>query len=261
MSRSTRIRVQEVVCPRCQQVAERYTIHITNGKEEQVAGTPRRRCPHCGCRYFDDHFYESALREYDAKAFSPSALLWSMVLIASIGSLVMDGNGLTAPTVMNVLDTVFAFVSVAMLLRALYIRRNRASLDARCQKKSEQRLDAHCSDDELGQSLRRLSQEEYLYFLLANDVEIPEYFFRRIGCVRDTARAEKERERYAEEKRRLEERVEREAARKAAEAEREYYEYFLSLDPNGSLFRRHAQSHNMSPERFRKHCQSMVDKQ
>lgn len=260
MSKSTRIRVQEVVCPRCQQVAERYTIHITNGKEEQVAGSPRRRCPHCGCCYFDNHFYESALREYDAKAFSPSVLLWSIVLVASIGSLVMDGNGLAVPTIMNILDSVFAFVSVAMLLCALYIRRNRASLNARCQKKSEQRLDAHGSDDELGQSLRRLSQEEYLYFLLANDVEIPDYFFRRIGCVRDTARAEKEREHYAEEKRQLEDCMEREAVRKAANAEREYYEYFLSLDPNGSLFNHHAQSHSMSPERFREHCRSMVDK-
>lgn len=40
--------------------------------------------------------------------------------------------------------------------------------------------------------LRRLSQEEYLYFPLTNDVKIPDHFFRRIGCMRDTARAAEE---------------------------------------------------------------------
>lgn len=261
MSRSTRVRIQEAVCPRCQQVAERYIIRITNGKEETAPDTPRRKCPHCGHLYFDGHFYERALQEYNAKPFSPSLVLWSIVLIASIGSLVMDGKGLAAPTAMNILDAVLAFASVAMLLWALYIRRNQTALNARCRKKSEQRLDAHCSDDELGRSLRRLSQEEYLYFLLANDVEVPEYFFRRIGCVFDAVRAEKESERCVDEKRQHAEFADREAAQKAADAEREHYEYFLSLDPNGSLFKRHAQCHNMSPERFREHCQSMVSKQ
>lgn len=64
MSRSTRTRTQENLCPRCRKLAERYTISITNGREAPELGSPRHRCPYCGYIYYDGHFCEAEYWEY-----------------------------------------------------------------------------------------------------------------------------------------------------------------------------------------------------
>lgn len=260
MSRSTRTRMQENLCPRRRKLAERYTISVTNGREAPELGSPRRRCPHCGYIYYDGHFREAALLEYDARAFCPSLALWSAMLALAILMLVWDGTLLAAPTGIDALPGAMALGSAALVVWSVHVRRHRETADARCREKSERRLDAYRGEDALGVSLRRMAEADYLYFLLAHGETVPDYFFRRIGAVRDEARVQSERERWAGEARQFAERLDRENERLAAENEAEYWEYFLTLDPDGALFERHARSHGMCPAHFRDHCRAMAAK-
>lgn len=114
---------------------------------------------------------------------------------------------------------------------------------AREQRLEERFRNAERLDKELSASLKRLSNEDYLYYLIENEVDVPDYFFHRLGVQKDTERIEK-----ARRQKELQYEIKR------CRDELEYYEYYLSLGTDDWIFRQQAQSKGMEYMAFENYC-------
>lgn len=151
-------------------------------------------------------------------------------------------------------ETVFFFsimtvASIALLLIALHRKENREEYEAAREKKMEERFrNAEQQDKVLAVSLNRMGNEDYLYYLIDNEVEVPDYFFRRIGIRRDTERIQN-----ARRKKTLQYEIRR------CRDELEYHEYYLALGTDDWIFRQQAQSKGMEFQAFEDYCRAQAE--
>lgn len=214
-------------------------------------GSPRIVCIHCGKQHFDGFYREKALVEYRERI-----PIWSVWLCAAfvVHFLYMDYRMLQLKPEKLLPETIVFFslmtvVSIVILFVVLYRRQNRDEYETAKEEKLEERFrNADRLDKELAASLRRLSNEDYLYYLIDNEVEVPDYFFRRAGLCRDEERIRKTRQKreIQNEKKRLQD-------------ELEYHEYYLSLGTEDRIFRQQAQSKGMEFKTFEDFCRRQVE--
>lgn len=100
-------------------------------------------------------------------------------------------------------------------------------------------------------SLRRLSNPVYLDFLTDNYIEVPQYFFDRIGYVPEISPAEKIRMREEQEQADLD-------ALKKEQARFITASHYLKLGIRNSTFKEVAQKVGMTPDEFKKYCKNIV---
>lgn len=106
-------------------------------------------------------------------------------------------------------------------------------------------------DSGISSSLRRLSNPVYLEFLTDNYIEVPPYFFDRIGYVPDISPAEKIKMREKQEKDDLD----------ALKKEQEKFitaSHYLKLGTRNAAFKAVAQKVGMTPDEFKKYCQNVI---
>ena len=104
---------------------------------------------------------------------------------------------------------------------------------------------------DIASSLKRLSDPAYLEFLTDNCIEVPQYFFNRIGYVPEISPAEKIRMREEQEK----------ADFNALKKEQEKFimaTHYLKLGTKDTTFKTVAQEVGMTPDEFKKYCQNVI---
>lgn len=232
-------------CPYCGKVLEfRYA-------PPYEYGCPRIVCLRCGKQHFDGFYREKALVEYQTRA--PMWNIWICAAFVAY-SLYFDYTVLQMDPEIIMLETAAAAVllpviSISLLLIALHRREHREEYVSAKEKKLEERFrNAERVDRDLFVSLNRLGNEEYLYYLIDNEVEVPDYFFRRAGLCRNEERIRK-----------MQRKRELQNEKKRLQDELEYYEYYLSLGTEDRIFRQQAQSKGMEFKTFEDFCRKQVE--
>lgn len=232
-------------CPHCGKILEyRYTTPYE-------CGCPRIVCKYCGRQHFDGFYQEKALVEYRKRA-----PMWNVWICAAfvVYCLYMDYRMFRIGFENLLPESIIAFsimtvVSIVLLLIALHRRENREEYVASREKKMEERFrNAAEQDKVLAVSLNRMGNEDYLYYLIDNEVDVPDYFFRRAGIQKDTERIEK-----ARRKKKLQYEIKR------CRDELEYYEYYLALGVDDRIFRQQAQSKGMEFQPFEDYCRGQAE--
>lgn len=218
---------------------------------------PRRNCPRCGREYYDGCFVEPAIHFYELEPERPEILSWlvssAIAVVVEVLLLIRGGLAdLPIPTV------VFGAITVSLLIKTHrrlypYLRREEYN-----RKFHEDRLGylrgEKALPQSLAQSLKRLSDEEYLYYLIAHGANVPDFFFHRIGLAPDCARVEElDQQRQA----RAELRARKEKVCRLRD-ELEYYTELLSHGLDDTAFKTQAKMHGMTPDMFAEHCHSLV---
>lgn len=232
-------------CPQCQCVEGRY-----RSPSDFLFGTPRRECPQCKYVYFDGYFLEKALNyNLSYREYTPLSL-WVSVTIAVVCLDILFFMGNPPYRLLPLLIVVALSLACAVMLPLSLYRWKRSSRGpAFSPEELERQILAFPHNYEIVESARRMADPDYLYFLMENGVDVPEYFFRRM----DTPYPLEEVRRYKAEKTRA---VNRENLRD----ELEYYEYCLSLGTENPAFRQIATQQNLSPKAFETFCRKSADK-
>lgn len=239
-------------CSYCHDGTEREN---ANGQHE--IGCPRRSCPKCGRQYFDAAYEEDALHAYYLKPTMPHVVrpLLSCLIIVLINIRLVPKlmQGLTMPW--------FALASWG--LASLFLI-GRACVSAypwlfrkRYNRKYEESKipifnGTEYISEEFSASLHRMSNEGYLYYLISHGVDVPDFFFERIGRSPDAARVEelKAARRELYERRACKERLGR------LREELAYYEECLSMEATSTEFAILAKSSGMPAGAFRSRCET-----
>lgn len=232
-------------CPHCGKVLEGG---FTSPYEY---GSPRMVCKNCGKQHFDGFYREKALVEYRERA--PMWNIWlcvafvGFVLYLDYSVLRMERSSIMPETA--IISILLTLISITLLLVALHRKENRNEYVADREKKLEDRFrNAERLDKELAASLKRMSNEDYLYYLIENEVDVPDYFFHRLGIQKDTERIEK-----ARRQKELQHEIKR------CRDELEYHEYYLSLGTDDWIFRQQAQSKGMEYMAFENYCRKKIE--
>jgi len=226
-------------------------------------GNPYRPCPRCGRTYFDAAYEEEAVHLYRMKPekprfpFAPVIVLCLAILPVNVEIFRQMLEGVSFYWIrLIVFWGISAFVIFKVykglhpwIFRKKYYR-----------KFEESKIPVFSGEtfvsDEFSQSLQRMSREEYLYDLIAHGVEVPEFFFRRIGRTVDTERVE---ELKAERQAHFEGRARKEQLRKVR-ADLAYYEDCLSMDQESRQFAAMAKAGGLSAGEFRTRCETEARK-
>lgn len=144
---------------------------------------------------------------------------------------------------------VFTIISIKAFIRQVQIVTHTIDLVA----ETEHALD--CVDEEqitLLASLARLSKAEYLDYLVDNDIEVPNYFYRRIHYTPAERYVEKHAKKAEKDNSELEELLEKQKRYRTAQA-------FLSKGVHNRNFKNVAEEMHMSPAEFKKYCDNIVE--
>ena len=168
-----------VKCPNCRHRVERVNLQAGN------LGSPLSRCPYCQEIVYNPYVKEPALVIYEDKGGDPN--IWSVLNTILFNTLfivllkpILQAGRLTAPAwVALILCGGLALLFDVGWVRLFKVRRH---LEEYHQKQMD-RLEGRAGEqsEELRESLRRLSQKKYLDELEKYGVEVPEYFYHRIG--------------------------------------------------------------------------------
>lgn len=241
-------------CSYCHDGTERE-----NAAGQHEIGCPRRSCPKCGRQYFDAAYEEDALHAYHLKPTMPEIVrpLLGFLIIAAINIRLIPKmlQGLTMPWfalfswgVASLFVTGRACVYLyPWVFRKRYYR-----------KYEESKIPifdgTEYISEEFSASLQRVSSQEYLYYLISHGVEVPAFFFHRIGREVDMARVEE----LKANRRELYERRARKERMKRLREELAYYEECLSIEPTSTEFALLAKAGGMSAGVFRTRCESQA---
>lgn len=171
---------RSVTCPKCDLIAER-----TIGFEQ--TGSPYRVCKHCKRVYFDPGYQEKAIAVFNDKGWTfdiwliPAFLVFNGLLAYFIisyiraGSIPRDPVGLIA----------FLFVLVYTILLDIGVIRV-VLINIHAEEYHQKQIDKLEAgpvewDDDLAESMKRMSDRGYLDALRARGVAVPEYFYKRVG--------------------------------------------------------------------------------
>ncbi len=168
-----------VRCPKCRRRVERVNLQASN------LGCPLSRCPYCQEIVYNSYVTEPALAIYEDRGGKPN--IWSVLgtILFNALFLVLLSDTLRAEKIPVAAWFVLIFCfAMAMLydigwVRMIRIRRN---LEEYHQKQVDY-LEGRGGEqsERVKESLRRLSRKKYLDELAQHGVDVPEYFYRRIG--------------------------------------------------------------------------------
>lgn len=233
-------------CPQCHCVEGRYS-----SDDDFLFGTPRRQCPQCKHIYFDGFFLEKALNYnlFNNECIAPR--LWAGLTLVSVcvDLLFFIYRQPPYPLLTLLIVCALSLTCIVMLSLSLYRWKRHYSGSAFSPDELERRMLSFPDNYDIVESARRMADPDYLFFLMENGVDVPEYFFQRL----DTPYPIEEIRRYKAEKAQT-------VNRKKLRDELEYYEYCLSLGAEDPSFRQMAAQQNLSPKAFESHCRKAADK-
>ena len=171
---------RRVTCPKCDLIAER-----TIGTE--LFGSPYRVCKHCKGVYFDPEYQEKAMAVFNDKGWTfdiwliPAFLVFNgLLLYFIIGSVRAESlprttYGMIAFFTVLILSTLIDIGVIRIVLINIHAEEYH--------KKQIDKLEAGPVewDDDLAESMKRMSDRGYLDVLRARGVAVPEYFYKRVG--------------------------------------------------------------------------------
>lgn len=244
-----------VTCPSCGHEIDRYNLRTEAGIEQPMLGCPRRVCPHCGRDFYDRNYCEDALHYYRTRR-RPVALAWAVLVVLCylpklLAQLIPASSSIFEPMI-----GALALIAIAYFIWFIITPFQSKKAETRRRRHVEAALDRHDRDDALSRSLLRMANEEYLHYLTDHGVAVPEYFFRRLSRQSASVYPTPDFRQQAAHESWQAEQNRQKAHRKALEEEAEYYEYFLSLDPDGRQFLSSAAQARMAPDAFRNHCKA-----
>lgn len=233
-------------CTHCGTVEGRYRSY-----DPFLFGTPKRVCPSCGKIFFDGFFLEKALNYWVRSRPFP---YFPICAAFTFAFLLCDWNHLIAnppATPLQVIvyggGTILCLILLPFSWRR-WIREN--SKPDFSPEELEGRMMASPGNYDLVESARRLADPEYLFFLMDNGVEVPDYYFERMDTPPDWEQVRRHREEL-ERKERMKNLA---VSRETYQNELEYYEYCLSLGPADPAFRQMASQRGMAPQAFEAYC-------
>ena len=232
----------------------------TDPPKQPECGSPRQLCPHCGKEYYDNQYAELALQLYDLEPEKPEIARWlslSILLVIAFASYLKFTIKVSGNWLYPIILAIVCVICITRLSRELYTRHNWKKHVEKFHNKIVSAFDnVPKSTPEVTDSLARLSDEEYLYYLLEHGVEIPEYFFRRIHCFPDLYRLEDAARKHQATQNYLK------TVQKYYElnGQAERYKEFLLLSPECLSLRKQAELHGMSPLDFKTYCQKQLER-
>lgn len=167
-----------VKCPNCGKTAEStYTVFV-----ETPYDSPYRSCRECGAAYFDPGYHEAAIDAYNDDGVEIN-FWWVIALLVLNGASV---EYIIHGWIKNI-GQLFSFMVLlvpALLLDYGLIQTIRNKLNAEeyhleqidlLEGRGEER------PEKLIESMKRLSDRKYLDALRSHGVDVPEYFYKRLG--------------------------------------------------------------------------------
>ena len=171
--------LRSVLCPKC---GMRTDIRITENPDILHDGSPYRACGTCGATYYDPDYHEYAIDYFDSKGgkIDVARFLWIVLLNGVL--VFMVWYSLKTKTI--VWGAFLFWLGLTLLSDVGVIRlvRNRIKADEFHQEQID-RLEGRSGavSDELAASLERMSDRAYLDALKARGVDVPVYFYKRVG--------------------------------------------------------------------------------
>ena len=171
-------RFRVVRCPKCDFMTE---TRRTDGSFI-LYDTPYRVCSHCGATYFDPGYHEAGIDVFNDNGNQIS--FWGV-----IGLLMFNGAAVEYITsgLIKAPGRWFYFIlllTLALILDYRFIATvwNRIHAEEYHQEQIDliEGRDGEMSD-ELAESMERLSDRKYLEALRSHGVDVPEYFYKRVG--------------------------------------------------------------------------------
>ena len=168
-----------VKCPRCGDTAE----NIYSVLDETLYGSPYRICRECGAAYFDPFYHELAIDAFNDKGALIN--IWGILWLLAVNGLLVwlitlagheNSAKLWIPFIIVlcyacILDFQFIITLQSKLNAEEYHQEQIDVLEGRIGEMS----------DELAESMKRVSDRKYLDALRSHRVDVPEYFYKRLG--------------------------------------------------------------------------------
>ena len=239
---------RKVNCPNCGKIADR----TTTTDSELLKGSPFRVCPSCGQTYFDSEYKEMGLVLFEEKGgkIGVSSILWTIISNAMV--VVFLYFGFCEHNIRNYILPLVVFGILALLFDYGIIRtiKNHASPEKFHQSQIDY-IEGRSKERSASvvESMNRLSNKNYLDALLQHGINIPDYFYERIGATKDsslyTNYVNREDADYQE--------------LMKAQGRRRASKNLLALGVNSKEFKQAAFDSNMTPEELAEYCKKCVD--
>ena len=168
-----------VKCPKCGDTAE----SIYSVLDETLYGSPYRICRECGAAYFDPFYHELAIDAFNDNGAPID--IWGMLWLLTVNGLLVWLITLTGHENSAKLWIPFIIVlCYAGILDFQLIKTIRNRLNA--EEYHQERVDLMEGrygemSEELAESMQRMSDRKYLDALRSHGVDVPEYFYKRLG--------------------------------------------------------------------------------
>ena len=239
-------------CPHC----NAWTDHSVQRGVPDLVGNPYRRCFKCQKDYWDFSYQEDAIYYFLKNSTCVSWIYALPVLFAAGASAFFIIIGIIGAiywiSVFGViLFLIFFFPAKKVITDIIGLFNEEKFKQTATQKIDTRFKEEENNDSLLGASLRRLSDSNYLEFLTDNLVEVPDYFFERIGYVPKISPKEKKRIKEEEMNEDLE-------ALKREQVKFVRASHFLSKGVNNKDFKAVANKLGMTPSEFKEYCQKVV---
>ena len=241
---------RKVKCPYC-------NTWIDKQSTWNPQGSPFRICPRCRREYFDKDYQENAIwfltREQSAFFVDICA---AFMLLVTIGVLYAfyDEKSLS----LSVIVIEVALVAITVVLTRYAIKQTirfskNNKNDLYMERIAYLKLPSSEQQHDIADSLNRLSNRQYLDRLTSCGVEIPDFFFDRIGYYEGKRH-------YQQTQQIIEEKLDSDFQKlMKAQSNWRASKNLLSLGKNSSEFKKVAKDCNMTPDEFERYCKKCID--
>ena len=225
-------------CPNCKK--DFSLAKLKNVKE--VLGSPFQVCPYCNSPYFDPAYKEPAIAYYNKNRRISFGAKYCFAIAAAI-TIITAITGYICSLPFCYLSAGIALVITLILSLLLKFAKN----DLR---ERETYLNGTAVTPEIKESLVRLADRDYLDKLEKHKIEVPEFFYQRIGASKmeekdlKAAITEKETDEYA---------AVLDAYRRSESAKK-----MLALGIKSREFRNLADESKMTPDELMEYCKKTI---
>lgn len=175
-------KIRTVKCPKCGKRSDTNVFYI----KDELYGTPFRQCPKCKASYFDPAYRELGIAIYEDKGtnFRFGTIVWTILFnICAVFCLYELTKTSQDEFIIGILCVaLFSVIAVLLDIRLIISIKNYNQKDRYHQKQIDylEGRGKKLSGEEL-ESIERLSHLDYLSALKAYGVNVPDYFYERLG--------------------------------------------------------------------------------
>lgn len=239
---------RKVRCPYC----KKWTGH-SHTHSSDLVGNPLRVCSYCNQSYWDFAYTENAIAYYNYQTEAHFGLpllctLFSLFMIA-MGLYSIFENSYYFAVALLIIFLPCTFFAVRSLVRNLRLAINK---DQRILEAENSLTLQNQENTFLQESLARLSKPEYLEFLTDHDIQVPVFFYRRIGYNPPEKYEEKHAKIANQEKAELDQLLEEQKKYRNAQ-------YLLKKGSRSKEFREVANQCNMTTDEFKDYCRKTIE--